>query len=624
MFSLGFRYDYDAGVITSNDGGNLTLSGVGNGQLDFALPGSGGVIMNGTGTWILSGPNTYTGGTTINSGLLQLATNGNRIGSLGNQGPLTMSGGTLDLNGINQSIGALSGTAGVITATSAATLNSVSSTNTTFSGALAGPVSLAVTGGGLTLGGPNSHTGGSTFNGVAVAVVPGGSLGAGVTSLNGGSTLDVSAFANGYSLSQGTLATDAGGATITGSLSVGSATLAPLGPMNVSGALSLNGATFSFTPGNVITASALSLTGTNYIAPTTSLTVGNSYELFAYSGADPSTSGLQLTGQFTSGRQQVVFTDGNGQVDVTVNSGVVGILTWQGTALNHNWDAQTSTDWFNANTNAADKFYNGDLVTFDDTADVTGSTVTIVGTVKPASINVVSNTNNYTFGGTGSIGNGTSLNMSGYSTLTIATSNSYSGGTTLANGVISANSAYALGTGSISVTSGTLNLNAANSSGPGPITVSGGLVNASVALNPSSVTLSGGQYNVNDPHALGSGVLTINEGSTLDNTSSGSVVSATNNQQQWNGDFTFGGTNPLDLGNGLIALNNSVTVTVSGSTLSAEGAISAASGANLNVAGSGTLSLDGVANNNSQVNIAGATLNIGPDGRLNTGTYRAR
>ena len=603
-------------------GGNLTLTGVGDGQLDYALPGSGGLIKSGTGTWILSGPNTYTGGTTIDAGVLQLTTNGGRVGSLAIQGPLTVSGGTLDLNGISQSIGALAGTGGVITATSAAALSSVSSTNTTFSGALVVRVSLTVSGGGLTLGGPNSHTGGSSFYNVAVALLPTGSLGPGLTSLNDASTLDVSAFPGGYPLSQGTLATDSSGANVTGSLVVGPATLAPLGAMTVSRSLSLDGATYSFTPNDPISSNVLSLSGTNYIEPTTVLNMGRAYEVFGYSGSAPVTTGLQLTGQFASGRQQYSFAASGGSVDVRVTSGSVGNLTWRGTIASQNWDVQASSNWLNANTSAADVFYDADAVAFNDTAGTAGSTVSIVGTVQPGSITVGSNAVNYTFGGTGSIGGGTGLTMSGASTLTIATNNSYTGGTTLANGVVNANSAYALGVGPVGVSSGTLNLTAGTSSGTGPITVTGGVVNASAPLTPSSVTLSGGRINVNDPGALGSGLLTIN-GGTLGNTSGGSVVSATNNRQQWNGNFTFAGPNPLDLGNGLIVLNNTVTVTVSGSTLSAEGGVSVPSGANLNLAGSGTLSLDGMVNNNGLVNIVGATLNIGPDGQLYPASHGA-
>jgi autotransporter-associated beta strand protein len=62
------------GPITSNDGGTLTLTGVGNGVFDKELGGSGGLIKSGSGTWTLARANTYTGTTTVSGGTLSLDT----------------------------------------------------------------------------------------------------------------------------------------------------------------------------------------------------------------------------------------------------------------------------------------------------------------------------------------------------------------------------------------------------------------------------------------------------------------------------------------------------------------------------------------------------------------------
>ena len=59
--------------------------------------------------------NTYTGGTTIDGGTLALSGNGT-LGAATNM--LTASGGTLDLGGTTQIVGALSGTGGIITSSS--------------------------------------------------------------------------------------------------------------------------------------------------------------------------------------------------------------------------------------------------------------------------------------------------------------------------------------------------------------------------------------------------------------------------------------------------------------------------------------------------------------------------
>lgn len=73
-FSLGYRYDYDApGVIGATAGGTLTLSGEGDGDLNYRLQGTGGLTMQGAGTWKLSNATTYGGDTVIMAGTLALA-----------------------------------------------------------------------------------------------------------------------------------------------------------------------------------------------------------------------------------------------------------------------------------------------------------------------------------------------------------------------------------------------------------------------------------------------------------------------------------------------------------------------------------------------------------------------
>ena len=82
----------------------------------YVIGGSGGIagaaplVKNGAGTLTLNGANAYTGGTTVNAGLLQV-TSGTGLGDA--NGPLTITGGTLDLGGNTPNVGVVNLTGGV-------------------------------------------------------------------------------------------------------------------------------------------------------------------------------------------------------------------------------------------------------------------------------------------------------------------------------------------------------------------------------------------------------------------------------------------------------------------------------------------------------------------------------
>ena len=115
----------DAGVEISSDSGTLTISGGvtgtaiplyvdGAGNINFTTApiatNAGTLIKNGAGIATLSFPNTYTGTTTINAGTLRHGID-NAIGS----GGVVLTGGTFDLNGYSDAIGALTMTGGSVT-----------------------------------------------------------------------------------------------------------------------------------------------------------------------------------------------------------------------------------------------------------------------------------------------------------------------------------------------------------------------------------------------------------------------------------------------------------------------------------------------------------------------------
>ena len=77
-----------------------------------AISGSGQLIKLGTGVLDLSGTSTYSGPTTISAGTLELDGNGNNLPAAT---ALTIaSSGVLDLAGVPQTVGSLSGSAGAI------------------------------------------------------------------------------------------------------------------------------------------------------------------------------------------------------------------------------------------------------------------------------------------------------------------------------------------------------------------------------------------------------------------------------------------------------------------------------------------------------------------------------
>ena len=101
------------------------------------LDGGGGLTKAGVGTLTLSGPNIYTGATTVAGGTLAAGA----VGTLPRMTAVTVAAGTLDLAGFNQSIGSL-GAAGLVTLGSATLTTGNDNTSTTFSGAISGAGAL--------------------------------------------------------------------------------------------------------------------------------------------------------------------------------------------------------------------------------------------------------------------------------------------------------------------------------------------------------------------------------------------------------------------------------------------------------------------------------------------------
>ncbi len=607
----GFQHIGTAGTSTMNIGpSGGTVQVTWNNKdvyLDGQLTGSGPLLLahnpaTGNGTshiQITNNTNTFSGSVGISSAsnavqLLLDVPNGLQFATV-NTNPGTSS--TMQLNGsanTTYTIAGLTGSAGSVRPNTAAgtyTLAVKSVANTTFGGTLVnntGILALRTSGSGvLTLNGANTYSGGTTVNSGTLAVGPTGSLGTGSVTVssgadlfvaNGGNlgtgnktivpggVLDVSSFPSGYNLTSGVLTagrTSSFATDINGSLNVTNATLTPStsnSTMTISGSLAMSGGSLNYSPGDIfaVPSGALTLGGTDYILPQLFLSAGT-YSLFTYNSgiSTPVASNLQMAGPNSSGRQTYSFGAAGGTVNVVV-SGSAANLYWRG----GNWDNAISTSWFNASSGSLDKFFTGDAVNFDDSAGVSNGTVTINGVVQPGTggINVNNTAVGYVFSGTGTIVGGGPLAMNGPGSLTISTSNTYSGGT----------------------------------------------------------NLNGGLLVLNNNGAIGSGPLTI-AGGTLDDIAAGGGTLASNNAQSWNADFAFNGTQNLNMGTGAVLLGSSRTVTVNNGTLTVLGVISDSGSAySLRKAGSGNLTLGAVNTYTGGTIVNGGTLTLTAGGQSGT------
>jgi autotransporter-associated beta strand protein len=228
-------------------------------------------------------------------------------------------------------------------------------------------------------------------------------------------------------------------------------------------------------------------------------------------------------------------------------------IIWTGGVDGTTWDIATTKNWKNLANSQPDTFFNDDSVTFDDTAGHYLVSLNVPVTVSSMLVN--NSAGDYLFFGDGSIGGSGALTKSGTGALTLAMSNSYTGGTVL--------------------NAGTLNLNHAS--------------------------------------AIGSGTLTIN-GGAIDNTSGAPVALSTDNAQAWNADINFTGSNSLDLGIGPVTLSGNRTVSVGANTLSVGGAIGdGGNGFGLTKAGAGTLVLGGASTYGGPVAVNQGTLVVAAD-----------
>ena len=184
--AAGSQVTLNANILTTGDASDTTFAGV--------ISGTGGLVKQGTGTFILTGANTYSGGTSVNDGVLQgnatslkgdilndsavvfdQATEGTYAGIMSGVGSLTKQGtGSLILTGANTYSGGTTVSAGTLQGDTTSLQGNIAdnaavifnqATDGTYAGILSGTGSLTKQGSGsLILTGANTYSGGTTVN----------------------------------------------------------------------------------------------------------------------------------------------------------------------------------------------------------------------------------------------------------------------------------------------------------------------------------------------------------------------------------------------------------------------------------------------------------------------------
>ncbi|MDW5441356.1 autotransporter-associated beta strand repeat-containing protein, partial [Polaromonas sp. SM01] len=655
---------------------NVTFEQTTTGTYAGAMSGTGALTKSGTGTLILgglSGANTYSGATLVNSGgTLQVGA----LNTLSANSALTLAtGATLNLNNFSQTIGSLAN-GGNVTLGSATLSTGTNNTSTTYAGVISGAGGLAKGGSGtMTMTGANTYSGATSVN-AGTLTVNGSNVNSAVT-VNSGGTLSGGGTVGSTTINTGgTLKGSAGQVLTTGALVLnnGANVDVALGTPSNTGLFQVNG---DLTLGGKLNVSDLGGFGAGV------------YRIFNYSGAltnngflvGTAPGGSALTVQTAVDKQvNLVNTAGqtlnfwDGNASANANNGVIngGTGTW--TANAGNWTnangalnaPMTPTPGYavfqgTAGTVTASNSQGALAVTgmqfASDGYTLKGDAITLSGTqaiirVGDGSGNKYTATVGTTL--TGSAG----LEKTDVGTLVLTGANTYSGGTTVSGGVLqgdttslqgnitnnanvtfdqAAAGTYASvisGSGSLSKQgTGTLILSGANSYSGGT-TVSGGVLqgnssslqgnivnNANVSFDQSAAgTYAGVMSGTGALNKIGSGTLTL---SGINSYSGATSINA--------GTLTVTGA----MANSAVSVNSGATLsgngTVGSTTIAAGGVLSPGNPlGTLSVKGNATFATGSTyrveanaAGNADRVNVSGsATINGGKvDVQAGAGTY---
>jgi len=507
------------GAITNN--ATVTFDQAANGTYAGVMGGTGGLVKSGVGILTLSGANTYSGGTTVNAGTLSgdtaslqgaitnnatvifdQATNGTYAGIMGGSGGLTKSGaGTLILSGANTYSGGTTINAGTLSGDTAslqgaitnnATVTFNQAINGTYAGVMGGTGGLVKSDAGiLTLSGVNTYGGGTTVNA--------GTLSGDTASLQGAITNNATVTFN--QAINGTYAGVMGGTG--GLVKSGAGILTLSGANTYSGGTTVNAGTLAGTTtslqGNIANNAAVTfdqatdgtyvgvLSGTGSVtkAGVGTLTLSGAN---TYSGTTTVNAGT-LAGD-TAGLQGNIANNAAVAFDQATAGTYAGVLSGTGSVTKAGAGTLTLSG---ANT------YSG--TTTVNAGTLEGTTASLQGNIANNAAVTFDQAVNGTYAGSMS-GTG-SLTKSGTGTLTLSGINTYSGGTTINQGTLSGDTASLQGaiTNNATVTFD----QTANGTYAGAISGTGGLTKSGTG----KTILSGANTYTGDTNING-GILSVN------------------------------------------------------------------------------------------------------------------